>query len=85
MACEEPRESGAGVAHTPARSALTRLTGNGNGGPCGKDDCPNIYRTAAGSILVQGDVSSAFAPPRGEGLVEIPESVLREAVHALGW
>ncbi|MFE6765388.1 hypothetical protein [Streptomyces sp. NPDC057689] len=67
-----------------AREELTRLTGNGNG-ECGKDDCPNVYRTAGGSFVVQGAVSEAFTPPRGEGLVEIPESVLREAVRVLGW
>ncbi|TLQ45245.1 hypothetical protein [Streptomyces marianii] len=39
-----------------AREELTRLTGNGNG-TCGEDDCPNVYRTASGSIVVQGDVS----------------------------
>ncbi|MEV7089860.1 hypothetical protein AB0O07_28895 [Streptomyces sp. NPDC093085] len=63
---------------------LTRLTGNGNG-ECGEDDCPNVYRSASGSSVVQGKVSMAFEPPRGEELVEIPESVLREAVRALGW
>ncbi|MFD7263365.1 MULTISPECIES: hypothetical protein [Streptomyces] len=67
-----------------AREELTRLTGNGNG-TCGKDDCPNVYRTASGSFIVQGDVTNVFQPPQGEGLVEIPESVLREAVRALGW
>lgn len=67
-----------------AREELTRLTGNGNG-TCGEDDCPNVYRTASGSIVVQGDVSDVFTPPQGEGLVEIPESVLREAVRAFGW
>ncbi|MFJ7773674.1 hypothetical protein [Streptomyces yangpuensis] len=67
-----------------AREELTRLTGNGNG-TCGKDDCPNIYRTASGSFVIQGDVTNVFQPPHGEGLVEIPESVLREAVRALGW
>ncbi|MFD5187308.1 hypothetical protein ACFWMU_03980 [Streptomyces sp. NPDC058357] len=68
------------------REELTRLTGTGTGnGECNKNDCPNVYRTARGSIVVQGDVSDAFAPPTGEGLVEIPESVLREAVRALGW
>jgi hypothetical protein len=66
------------------REELTRLTGNGNGN-CNNDDCPNVYRTASGSIVVQGDVSHAFQPPQGEALVEIPESVLREAVRALGW
>ena len=69
-----------------AREELTRLTGNGNGnGECNQNDCPNVYRTASGSIIVQGDLSEAFKPPQGEALVEIPESVLREAVRALGW
>ncbi|MEV7425004.1 MULTISPECIES: hypothetical protein [unclassified Streptomyces] len=67
-----------------AREELTRLTGNGNG-ECNQNDCPNLYRTASGSIVVQGNVSSAFAPPEGEALVEIPEHVLREAFRALGW
>jgi hypothetical protein len=67
-----------------AREELTRLTGNGNG-ECNQNDCPNVYRTASGSIVVQGDVSAAFQPPQGEALVEIPEEVLREAVRALGW
>ncbi len=49
-----------------AREELTRLTGNGNG-TCGEDDCPNVYRTASGSIVVQGDVSDAFTPPQGKG------------------
>lgn len=68
-----------------AREELTRLTGNGSGGPCGKDDCPNIYRAEDGSFVVQGSLSAAFKPPTGEGLVEIPAHVLREAFHALGW
>ncbi|MFB6848210.1 hypothetical protein ACFCXS_25635 [Streptomyces sp. NPDC056373] len=67
-----------------AREELTRLTGNGNGN-CNNDDCPNVYRTANGSFVVQGDVSDAFNPPTGEGLVEIPEHVMREAFRALGW
>ncbi|MFJ8311896.1 MULTISPECIES: hypothetical protein [unclassified Streptomyces] len=67
-----------------AREELARLTGGGNG-ECNKNDCPNVYRKASGSLVVQGDVSDAFKPPSGEGLVEIPESVLREAVRALGW
>ncbi|MER5889539.1 hypothetical protein ABT160_37425 [Streptomyces sp. NPDC001941] len=68
-----------------SREELQRLTGNGNGGPCGQGDCPNVYRTATGSIVVQGDTYEAFVPAAGEGVVEIPESVLREAVRALGW
>ncbi|GAA3056332.1 hypothetical protein GCM10017562_21350 [Streptomyces roseofulvus] len=68
-----------------AREELTRLTGNTTGGNCGQGDCPNVYRTPSGSFIVQGDMSTAFTPPAGEGLVEIPEEVLREAVRALGW
>lgn len=67
-----------------AREELTRLTGNGNG-ECNQNDCPNVYRTENGSFVIQGDVSTAFTPPTGEGLVEIPEAVMREAVRALGW
>ncbi|MEU3226914.1 hypothetical protein ABZ695_27640 [Streptomyces sp. NPDC006976] len=67
-----------------AREELTRLTGNGNGN-CNNDDCPNVYRASDGSIVVQGDADPTFRPPAGEGLVRIPESVLREAVRALGW
>ncbi len=67
-----------------AREELTRLTGNGNG-ECGQGDCPNVYRTERGTFVVQGDLSAAFTPPTGEGLVEIPEETLREAVRALGW
>ncbi|WP_328427407.1 hypothetical protein [Streptomyces sp. NBC_00443] len=68
-----------------AREHLTRLTGTVDGPNCDDDDCPNVYRTATGSILVQGNVSDAFRAPEGEVLVEIPESVLKEAVRALGW
>ncbi|MFD8920681.1 hypothetical protein ACFV0Y_23105 [Streptomyces sp. NPDC059569] len=68
-----------------AREELTRLTGSIGGPNCDDDDCPNIYRTESGSFVVQGDASEAFTPPVGEGLVEIPESVLREAFRALGW
>lgn len=68
-----------------ARSELTRLTGKFKGPNCDDDDCPNVYRTASGSIVVQGNVSNAFKPPEGEVLVEIPETVLKEAVRALGW
>ncbi|WP_329570663.1 hypothetical protein [Kitasatospora sp. NBC_01266] len=69
-------------------AGLTRLTNTGDGsrsGECNQNDCPNVYRTERGTFVVQGDMSDAFTPPSGEGLVEIPESVLREAVRVLGW
>ncbi|UNO40292.1 hypothetical protein [Streptomyces sp. MST-110588] len=68
-----------------AREELTRLTGNADDPECTQNDCPNLYRTAKGSIIVQGDASDAFTPPAGEALVEIPEEVLKEAFRALGW
>jgi hypothetical protein len=55
-----------------AREKLTRLTGNGNG-ECGEEDCPDVWRTERGTFVIQG-----------EGLVEIPENVLLEAVRVLG-
>ncbi|MET8329645.1 hypothetical protein [Streptomyces sp. NPDC005181] len=66
------------------RARLTRLTGN-DPDECGQGDCPNVYRTEKGTFVVQGDVFDGFTPPSGEGLVEIPEEILREAVRALGW
>jgi hypothetical protein len=43
-----------------------------------------VYTTDRGTIAVQGyDVE--HRTPEGESVVEIPESVLREAVRALGW
>jgi hypothetical protein len=68
-----------------ARADLTRLTGNIGGPNCDDDDCPNVYRAKNGAFVIQGAVSTAFTPSAGEGLVEIPEPVLREAVRALGW
>lgn len=54
------------------------------GGNCGRDDCPTVFTTGAGGIAVQGYIVDRETPS-GEAVVEIPESVLREAVRALGW
>ncbi|MCC9310965.1 hypothetical protein LN042_28500 [Kitasatospora sp. RB6PN24] len=67
------------------KPGLTRLTGRLYGPNCDDDDCPNLYRTENRTIVVQGDLYDGFKAPAGEGLVEIPEHVLREAVRALGW
>ncbi|QMU70110.1 hypothetical protein [Streptacidiphilus sp. P02-A3a] len=68
------------------KTALTRLTGSGDGsGECGQGDCPNVYATDRRSFVFQGEHFTGFQPPEGEGLVEIPEAVLREAFRALGW
>lgn len=67
------------------KPGLTRLTGRLHGPECDDDDCPNVYRTERGTFVIQGDVFDGFRTPAGEGLVEIPEHVLMEAVRALGW
>jgi hypothetical protein len=75
------------------KEGLLRLTGPGDGcvagpggsDPCTQGDCPNVYVTQHGTILVQGDLYTGFSPPPGESVVEIPEETLREAFRALGW
>lgn len=67
------------------KTGLTRLTTRPGGPDCDDDDCPNVYRTESGTFVVQGAAFDGFQPPDGEGLVEIPEHILREAVRALGW
>jgi hypothetical protein len=54
------------------------------GGDCGRDDCPTVFTTDRGTVAVQGyDIEKAT--PAGESVVEIPLTVLEEAVRALGW
>ncbi|MBF6053507.1 hypothetical protein GO002_16700 [Streptomyces eurocidicus] len=58
---------------------------NGDDPPCGRDDCPTVFTTDRGTIAVQGYTTINRETPEGEGIVEIPEAVLREAFRALGW
>ncbi|WUO38830.1 hypothetical protein OHT57_19725 [Streptomyces sp. NBC_00285] len=51
---------------------------------CDANDCPNVCRTTTGRITVQGNVPGTVQSPEGEDLVELPDSVLKEAIHALG-
>lgn len=67
---------------------LTRISGTCSTGddddpPCGSGDCPTIYTTETGSIVVQGYLVQ-HPVPDGEGIVEIPAAVLLEAARALG-
>ncbi|MDH6139568.1 hypothetical protein P3T35_001568 [Kitasatospora sp. GP30] len=68
---------------------LTMIAGgpcgnSGNGEDCDSGDCPTIYVTDRGTLAVQGyDIDRAT--PAGESVVEIPQSVLKEAARALGW
>ena len=61
---------------------LTRMAGSG----CQGTSCPTIYRTDRGTIVVQGYVvtdAEDMAVPAGEGIVEIPASLLDELVRAV--
>ena len=61
------------------RVELTRIAGT-----CTRDDCPTVYRTERGTIAVQGTHLTNQETPDGEAIVEIPESLLVEALRALG-
>jgi len=57
---------------------VTRLVGS-----CDLNDCPTIYTTDRGTILVQGAVTDehGLTVPDGEGLVEIPMDLIRKVVR----
>lgn len=59
---------------------LTRIAG----GSCGRDDCPAVFTTDKGTLVIQGKTLDRQVP-EGESVIEVPEAVLREAVRALGW
>jgi len=54
------------------------------GGNCGMGDCPAVFITGRDTLAVQGDFVNKETP-KGEGIVELPMDVLKEAVRALGW
>lgn len=49
---------------------------------CDKKDCPTLYATDRGTLLVRGDLPQAHGLelPAHEGVVEIPLSLIRKAV-----
>lgn len=56
-------------------------------GVCGRDDCPTVYATDHGSVVVQGLLitdAENVAPALDEALVEIPCSILLEAASVIG-
>jgi hypothetical protein len=56
-------------------------------GSCDDGDCPTIYTTDRGTVVVQGDHvgrADGLKLGDGEGAVEIPLELLREALSALG-
>lgn len=62
---------------------LTQIAGGDCGDDCGRDDCPTIFTSDRGSIVVQGYIVDKQTPD-GEAVVEIPAAVFAEAVRALG-
>jgi len=62
--------------------ASTCSNGDDDDPPCGSGDCPTVYTTETGSIVVQGYLVDREVP-EGEGSVEIPAEILLEAARAL--
>lgn len=59
-------------------------TSGDDGDDCGNGDCPTVFTTDRhGMVAVQG-YTVDHETPEGEGMVLIPEDILREAAHALG-
>ncbi len=54
---------------------------------CPAADCPTVYRTGHGTLLVQGyrvtPADVGLNPPEGEVVVEVPVELLRAAAHAV--
>ena len=54
---------------------------------CAGKDCPAVYETEAGSLLIQGTVVPANDPitlGEGEALVELPADLVVQLKQALG-
>ncbi|GLY07884.1 MULTISPECIES: hypothetical protein [Actinoplanes] len=56
-------------------------------GACSTGSCPTVYRTAHGSLVVQGGVVpggvAGVELPEGETFVEIPLELLLDAAHRM--
>lgn len=55
------------------------------GDDCGKNDCPRVVQVDRDTVAVQGRSLSAagtFSPAHGEGMVQIPLTMLLEAARA---
>ncbi len=57
---------------------LTKLATTSENG-----DCPTLYATDRGTLIVQGDVPAGHGldVPEGEALVEIPVDLIRKAIR----
>ncbi|MFB7784354.1 hypothetical protein ACFC1D_16810 [Streptomyces vinaceus] len=50
---------------------------------CENGDCPTLYATDRGTLIVQGGVATGHGLdlPEGEALVEIPMDLIRKAIR----
>jgi hypothetical protein len=67
---------------------MEKLVGGGGTTGCYGGDCPTIYSTDRGTFVVQGSLIPGndlanFSLPAHEGVVEIPESLVRSLVSKL--
>ena len=65
---------------------LVKVSGDAD---CKNGNCPTVYRTDRGTVVVQGyavdsEQAEGLTIPAGESLVEIPLDVLQDAARALG-
>ena len=65
---------------------LVKLSGHNE---CKNSNCPTIYQTDRGTLVIQGytvdaDQAEEVTLPAGESLAEIPLDVLQAAARALG-
>ena len=53
---------------------------------CGGGECPTVYKTSRGTLVVQGYVfepgHAGVSLPSGEQMVEIPVALLAEYLHS---
>jgi hypothetical protein len=54
------------------------------GGSCGENDCPTVFATSRGTLAIKGDRRLDVETADHEAVVEVPISLIREAMRALG-
>jgi hypothetical protein len=61
----------------PVTMELRQLAG------CKDTECPKVYVTDRGTAVFQGHIMTSLRPGPGEQAVELPLSVVRDALSAL--
>ncbi|HET8657656.1 MAG TPA: hypothetical protein VFM55_01505 [Micromonosporaceae bacterium] len=69
---------------SPQRTVTLELVA---GIPCGAGECPTVYRTDRGTLVVQGytfqPAHAGIDLPPGEQMVEVPFELLADCVQAV--